>query len=175
MKNRTTFIQHFFLTLLILLVSSDDLFAQKKSTNADYVENILLVKLKPEYATFLTNNNSIERIKNAIAPIEFIDYSKTFPSIQAPITAGHVDLSLIYTFTFSRIQKADLPTLATTLMTLGIFEYVELKYIHNQQALFYPNDPNVPIYQQNYLGRMGAFKAWSIEQGNPNEIGRAHV
>ena len=170
MKNRTTFIQHFFLTLLILLVSSDDLFAQKKSTNADYVENILLVKLKPEYATFLTNNNSIERIKNAIAPIEFIDYSKTFPSIQAPITAGHVDLSLIYTFTFSRIQKADLPTLATTLMTLGIFEYVELKYIHNQQALFYPNDPNVPIYQQNYLGRMGAFKAWSIEQGNPNVV-----
>lgn len=170
MKNRSLFIFPFFLTLLILLVSSTSLFAQKKSIHADYAENILLAKLKPESATLFTTNSFIEHIQNVIAPVVLIEYTKTFPTIQAPTTTGHVDLSLIYTLTFSGVQKTDLSAVAATLMTLEAFEYVELKYIHNQQAIFYPNDPNVPIYQQNYLGRMGAFKAWAIEQGNSNVV-----
>lgn len=170
MKNRIPFTYPFFLALLILLVSSNGLFAQKKSITADYVEHILLAKLKPESATLFNTSSSIERIQNTIAPVVLIDYTKTFPTIQAPTTAGHVDLSLVYTLTFSGVQKTDLPALAATLMATDAFEYVELKYIHNQQAIFYPNDPNVPIYQQKYLGRMGAFQAWAIEQGNPNVV-----
>jgi serine protease len=170
MKNRFLFTYHFPLMFFILLFSTNELFAQKKSVAADYAENILLAKLKPEFAALFNSNASISTIKNAIAPITLIHYTKTFPTVQAPSIEGHVDLSLVYTLTFSGVQKTDLPALATTLMTTTIFEYVELKYIHNQQAIFYPNDPNVPIYQQNYLGRMGAFQAWAIEQGNPNVV-----
>ena len=170
MKNRYLFVPHILLTLFILIVGSCSLFAQKKSIHADYAENILLAKLKPEYSNFLINSNSIELIKNIIAPGVLIDYSKTFPTLQAPTVKEHVDLSLVYTLIFSGVNKIDLPALATTLMATDVFEYVELKYILDQQAIFYPNDPNVPIYQQNYLGRMGAFKAWAIEQGNPNVV-----
>ncbi|HSY62870.1 MAG TPA: hypothetical protein VK796_13390, partial [Cytophaga sp.] len=170
MKNRFLFTYYFSLMLFILLFSTHELFAQKKSVTADYTENILLAKLKPEFASLFNSNASISTIKNTIAPIALINYTKSFPTAQTPSIEGHVDLSLVYTLTFSGVQKADLPALATTLMSTTFFEYVELKYIHNQQAIFYPNDPNVPIYQQNYLGRMGAFQAWAIEQGNPNVV-----
>ncbi len=154
----------------MLLLSCNSLFAQKKSSNADYAENILLVKLKPQSVSFFTDKTSIDQIKNTIAPAALINYTRTFPNIQAPTMEGHVDLSLVYTLTFSEISKADLPALAATLMTLDAFEYVELKYIHNQQAIFYPNDPYVPLFQQKYLARMGAIQAWAIEQGDPNVI-----
>lgn len=170
MKNRTLFIYPFLLTLFVLQLSVSELFAQKKAINADYTENVLLAKLKPQSVAFFANNVSIDRIKTTITPVAFIDYSKTFPTAKTPTVEGHVDLSLVYTLTFSEISKADLPALAATLMTLDVFEYVELKYIHNQQSIFYPNDPLMPIRQQNYLARMGAFQAWAIEQGNPNVV-----
>jgi len=156
--------------ILLLIASRYTAFAQKKSAAADYEANILLVKVKPEYRDYFNDKTNIDQLKTAIAPTILTDYFRTFPTIAPPTQAGHTDLTRIYTLTFSGKEKTDLPAFARSLMSLGIFEYAELKYIQNQHAAYYPNDPGVVSNYQNFLGRMMAYEAWAIEQGDPNLI-----
>jgi serine protease len=155
--------------ILLLITGGNNAFAQKKSA-ADYEANVLLVKVKPEYKDYFTDQTNIEQFKAAIAPTLLTDYFRTFPTIAPPTQVGHIDLTRIYTLTFSGKEKSDLPAFTRSLMGLGIFEYVELKYIQNLHAAFYPNDPGVTLNYQNFLGRMMAYEAWAIEQGDPNLI-----
>lgn len=158
-------------SLLLLFFGFGVAVAQKNTPKADFEADILLVKLKPEYASIFIEPTSINALKNFIAPVQLISYTKTFPNCSPPTESNHVDLTRIYTLTFSDIKKEDLPNLTKQLLGYGSFEYVELDYIHHQQAsYFYPNDPAVTGHNQNYLGRMQAYEAWAIEQGDPNVV-----
>ncbi len=170
MKNNILLHHHFLYCMLILLVSSNTLFAQKKSDNARYVDNVLHVKLKIEFAEAATNVTQLEEIKKTIAPFQLLSIKRTYPGIEKPNNPEHVDLSRIYTLSFSNIEHNKLPTIIPLLLNTHFFEYVEMQYIKEQQAQFYPNDPKIPVFQQNYLSRMGAFEAWEIEKGNPNVV-----
>jgi serine protease len=156
--------------ILFLIFSSLNVYAQKKAVPADFEANILLIKVKPEFITFFKDANSVETFKIKIAPAILKTVSKTFPGIEAPTEPDHVDLSRIYTISLEGKTKEELPSFARLVMSFGYFDYVELNYIQEKQAEFYPNDPAVTSGNQHYLGRMGAYKAWAIEQGNPNVV-----
>jgi serine protease len=170
MKHVSLVIHQIFFSLVLIVFSGGILFAQKKSIQADYVSDMLLVKVKPAYKTFFNSQENIATLSAFIAPTVLSNYARTFPTLLAPTDSNHTDLTRIYTLTFSGKEKADLPLFAQSLLSLGIFEYVELKYIQTQQATFYPNDPAITTNQYKYLYRMGAFKAWAIEQGSPSVI-----
>jgi serine protease len=170
MKNRMLGYRHFFYCILLVFASSNTLFAQKKALNATYKDNIILVKFKIEFGTGTTNIAQLEEIKKSIAPFQLLSIKKTYPGIDKPINPDHIDLSRIYTLTFSTITHDQLPNVIPLLLSTQFFEYVEVEYIKEQQAIFYPNDPEIPIYQQKYLSRMSAFAAWEIEKGNPNVV-----
>ena len=170
MKHVSLTMHGLFLSLLLFVFSGGMLFAQKKSIQADYVSNILLVKVKPTHKTFFDTKDNVATFTNFIAPTILSNYARTFPTLVAPTDSTHTDLTRIYTLTFSAKEKSELPALAQFVFSFGIFEYVELKYIQTQQATFYPNDPAVTTNQNKYLDRMGAFKAWAIEQGSPNIV-----
>ncbi len=171
MKHLSKNVLNHTLALLLLLYSSIFSLAQKKSTQADYEENIIVVKVKPEYANYFLDKKNIEVFQTSIAPVVLTNYSRTFPNVTAPTKAGHIDLTRVYTLTFTGKEKADLPAFTQTIMGMGFFEYAELKYIQTQHAIFYPNDPGVDsLGYENYLGRMMAYQAWGIEQGDTNVV-----
>jgi len=169
MKRATRFCICFSYLFLLLFLSPGEVFAQKNTPKTDFEADVLLVKLKPEFETFFNETQSIDLLRNFIAPTQIISYSKTFPNCSPPTEPGHVDLTHIYTLTFSGIEKKDLPDLAKQILGYGYFVYVELDYIQHQQTTFYPNDPAV-VASQKYLGRMQAYEAWAIEQGNTNVV-----
>ncbi len=96
--------------------------------------------------------------------------------------AGKVDLSLIGELEFA--ETANVPGLCRQLMATGQFEYVEPRMIYKTAgdppanwadilpslALppFTPNDPMVA--QQWHLGKIKAFDAWDIQQGDTSVL-----
>lgn len=157
-------------SILLLFFGLGVAVAQKNAPKPDFEADVLLVKLKPEYSDLFRDKTSIDLLKEFIAPVQLNSYTKTFPGAAPPGKPDHTDLTSIYTLTFSNSKKEELPNLAKQLHGYGYFEYVELDYIHQQQTYFYPNDPAVTGANQNYLGRMQAYEAWAIEQGNPNVV-----
>ncbi len=170
MKHLTTVNIKYLTGILFFIFSCLNVYAQKKSIPADFEANILFIKLKPDFSTFFNNSNSVRTFQEKISPVILKDVYKTFPGIETPTEPNHVDLSRIYTITFEGKPKEELLSFSRLLMSFGYFDYVELKYIQEKQAEFYPNDPAVTSNNQHYLGRMGVYKAWAIEQGNPNVI-----
>lgn len=156
--------------LIVLFLVGPYAFSQKPKKQATYEKDILLVKIKLEFIDLVKTTHYLTEINDLIQPAKLISVQQTYPGIEKPTQPNHIDLSRIYTLTFQGIDYNSLPTIIPKLSQTMYFEYVELKYIQEQQALFYPNDPQVPIYQQNYLDRMGAFKAWAIQKGDPSVI-----
>ncbi|MBC7450277.1 MAG: serine protease, partial [Cytophagales bacterium] len=158
--------------LFLITAYNFSLFAQKKSTDSDYLPDVLIVKLKPANSAYFSDALSLEGFNILITPIKAEKIIRLFPNSTPPSQKGHVDLTRIYSITFSNIEKSALPDFAKQLKSYGAFEYVELHYIDQQHAaVFVPNEPAAAINDyQRYLSRMQAYEAWAIEKGNPNVV-----
>ncbi|MGN6648316.1 MAG: S8 family serine peptidase, partial [Cytophaga sp.] len=170
MKKIYISITFFSYSLILLLFSLSTVYAQNNSPKADFEADILLVKVKTEYRDFFNDTAAVHLLQNFISPVKIISAKKTFPNCTPPAEADHVDLTRIYTVSFSGIEKKNLANLSRLIQGYGYFDYVQLKYIQTQHAVFYPNDPGIAAGYQNYLGRMKAYEAWAIEKGDPNLV-----
>ncbi|MCU0438865.1 MAG: S8 family serine peptidase [Raineya sp.] len=102
---------------------------------------------------------------------------RAFPKHQAPDAKAKsksgmplVDLSRIYYVNL----KNDISVEQALAILKGdkTLEYVSP--IHIPQPLFMPNDPSItstdPDFSQYYLGKIKAYEAWDIQQGNPSTV-----
>ena len=140
-------------------------------TRADMIEGTIIFKLKPEYRG-VAKVSAIENQKlNAVlAAMGTTKVNKKFPSKTAPSVERNasgmkmVDLSLIYQVEFT--SKEPVEKLANALLRTGLVEYAEPKYL--PKLLFTPNDPT--IGNQYFLGKIQAYAAWDIQQGDTNVV-----
>ncbi len=110
----------------------------------DYLENTIIIKVKPEYRS----NCSDTKIENLIfnklfAELGGTDLKKVFPFVKAPQREvnergeHYADLTLIYQFSYS--SAVGLEKAINIIGAAGIFQYVEPYYI--PKVSYTPNDP----------------------------------
>ena len=146
--------------------------AQNSNTLPDFLPDVLMIKVKPQYVSYLKESENIEKLNNLLKPAKVVSVRQMFPKSKAPSKKGQPDLSRIYAVTISGIDKSALKTFAQKVKSTGFFEYAEVKYIEKHQAImFVPNDPVAKVdSSQRYLSRMKAYEGWAIEQGDTNVI-----
>ncbi len=167
------------ITFIFLLAFSVSFFAQSvekfdqsqlKNLEAgkDYLEQKLIIKLRDSYRHVFETKGSgpfEHRFQNINVLVE-----KMFPYKIAPTemrnALGHplVDLSLIYTITFSENLKME--DVMAQLNKTDLFEYVEPYII--PQLLYTPNDPF--FSNQYYIDKIKANDAWDINKGDTNFV-----
>ncbi len=132
---------------------------------------VLVIKVKSQYKNSCTATGIQDaRVSNALRMVQSSELSKKFPQAESPAASVNrhgkktTDLSLMYQVSFSNaipMHKA-----IATLMASGLLEYAEPLYIHNFD--YTPNDPS--IASQYYLGKINAYNAWDVNQGDTNVV-----
>jgi subtilisin family serine protease/PKD repeat protein len=165
-KNRLRAVYILLFTLLLHHYS----FATDQS-GGNIEPNLVIVKLKESNRDYFSNPILVEGLKKATAPYLITQYRQPYPNAKLPTQKGHVDLTLIWYIYFSNLPSNKVDSVITNLNSSGYFEYVEPKYIENNQSLSVPNDPLAQVNgPMRYISRMQAYEAWAIEQGDPNVI-----
>ncbi|MFN8415146.1 MAG: S8 family serine peptidase [Cytophagaceae bacterium] len=133
--------------------------------------NIVIVKLKESNRDYFNTPYLLEGLTKATAPYQITQYRQPYPNSKLPTQKGHVDLTLIWYIYFSNLPTTKVDSVITNLSSSGYFDYVEPKYIENNQSLSVPNDPLAQVNgPMRYIERMQAYEAWDVEQGNSNVI-----
>ncbi|GGK78004.1 S8/S53 family peptidase [Rufibacter glacialis] len=133
----------------------------------------LVYKLKASAASATAKSAGSSAVQEVVQRIATTKPEQKFPQATPLAQAksskkGAVDLSLIYqlryapTQTFEQVKKQ--------LLSTGQVEYVEPLYLH--APLFVPSDPQADSVSggQNYLKRIGAYKAWDITKGDTTVV-----
>lgn len=140
-------------------------------TNKNIEPNLIIVKLKESHRSYFNDPILVEGLKKATEPYFITQYRQPYPNAKLPTQKGHIDLTLIWYVYFSNLPSDKIDSVITHLKSSGYFDYVEPKYIENNQSLSIPNDPlaqtNGPM---RYIERMQAYQAWDINQGDANVI-----
>jgi len=110
----------------------------------DYLENTIIIKVKPEYRS-ICSATKIENVifNNLFTELGGTDLKKVFPFVKAPQREvnergeRYADLTLIYQFSYS--SAVGLEKAINKIGAAGIFQYVEPYYI--PKVSYTPNDP----------------------------------
>lgn len=143
----------------------------KGISEADYVAGKIVFKVNPDYRSFCSSTGvGSQTLNNALYSLSCTSVAKVFPGHQIPEQEKNslgmklADLSLIYYATIDpslSIEKS-----INLLMASGILEYAEPCYINHTR--FTPSDPQ--IGQQYFLGKIQAYTAWGIQQGDTSVV-----
>ncbi len=175
---------------LLLCLSWQCISAQGQNLRpaTNYKLGIVIFKLLPEYReALIAEGGKPQTYRLADATLQNLCETQGSFSVKALYpqhwgrAAGKVDMSLIGELQFA--ETADVPTLCRRLMATGRFEYVEPRMIFRTAGSlpehvgepvpptfppFTPNDPMVG--QQWHLGKIKAFDAWDVEQGDTSVL-----
>ncbi len=142
------------------------------STSHDYIKNTIILKIKPEYASFCKSKHLDLPVINAVfQQLGVNSLEKKFPAIRPPAQKTNLqgqqyaDLSRIYEITY--LASENIEQAINRLMATGMIEYAQPHYI--MKPLDYvPDDPL--IANQYHLGLIGAFGAWDMVKGDSNMV-----
>ncbi|HPS25988.1 MAG TPA: S8 family serine peptidase [Bacteroidales bacterium] len=142
------------------------------SSSHDYINNTIILKIKPEYASFCKNNHFDLPVLNTVFQqlgVSLVE--KKFPAILPPAQKHNLqgqkyaDLSRIYEISY--LTSENIEQAINLLMATGTIEYAQPHYI--MKPLDYlPDDPL--IANQYHLGLIGAFGAWNMVKGDSNMV-----
>jgi len=143
----------------------------KGVTTADLQPGIIVFKLKSEHrAQARTNGFDLQSLNTVLSQIGATDIQKVFPAKTAPAVERNasgqkmVDLSLIYQIQYD--QAIQIEKAVSSILRTGLVEYAEPKFL--PRLFFNPNDPNLGL--QYHLGKIQAYTAWDIEQGDTSVV-----
>jgi serine protease len=146
-------------------------FLQPGVTTADYAANTIIFKVKPAYRTYCSESAiNIPAFQKLLVGMNTIRVNKIYPRHTPPAQLTNelgqkfVDLSLIYELQYA--SNADLIKSINSIINSGIVEYAEPKFIPT--VSFIPNDPQ--LGNQSFLGKIQAYDAWDIVQGDTNTV-----
>lgn len=159
-------------------------FKMPKSVNeGDYLPNIVIVKVKPEYrANCRTSSiNNLLPLQDFMNEIGTENLEKIFPNHTSPgrtvnaLGENLVDLSQIYSFHYNK-RSYSLETVINKLLSLGYFEYAQPWYVPKLNMLaapYMPNDPNLNKQyhlQGNVVGSVNTLDAWGVTKGSASVV-----
>ncbi len=168
-----------FLTTFLILITVCGLSAQKSTPSSDqiitneYMENTIIIKVKPTFATFCSNSKIDHPLFNSLAiAIGVNNLHKKFPFDKTPekpfntIGQAYADLSLVYELNYTsglQIEKA-----ISKLLLSNILVYAEPHYI--PKLSYNPNDPLANSTNQYHLLTINAFNAWGVNKGDSSVV-----
>lgn len=139
--------------------------------NPRYLSQTVILKIKPEYASYCSEDEITHpEIKKILNSFGIESLSKKHPQSIPPLKTHNdqgiklIDLSLIYKFKYT--SNEDPKVIGSKMMSSGFFEYSEPYFL--QQPLFNPNDPE--IGSQYHHTNIKAFEAWDVAQGDTNIV-----
>ncbi len=162
---------------LLLTLSSVSLPAQSKlppqkfslpenTVSADYLNGLLLAKLKPEYRGMAASANGARTSSLPDVTIRpLTNPMMTRRSQEARAREFNIDLSL-----YVRLHippAADIEKRINELYATGFFEIIEPSYVDRMDVT--PNDP-LAAGNQYYLSLIRAYEAWDITQGDTQTV-----
>lgn len=140
-------------------------------TSEDMVPGTIIFKLKPEFRNQArVDGITNDRLNEVLAAQGITTVKKKFPAKQAPASERNaigqklVDLSLIYEAKYSGNQSVE--KIVNAILRTGLVQYAEPKYL--PKLLYTTNDPNTG--NQYFLGKIQAYAAWDISQGDTNVV-----
>ncbi|MDB5274481.1 MAG: in-like serine protease [Chitinophagaceae bacterium] len=183
---RFTFLGLFF-SMLLLVGTSLRAQQQRPTFQYDYkthkvigekskgkLENTVIVKLKPAYATFLEQHNNT--IKDLLYPLDLLSINPLFKNkvknkSTQPAKEDTIQLELIYVLHYQP-SSMDMDGTIRFLKGLGYFQYVEPYFTPAPATPYYTNDTEAQPGGAQYfhINRVQAFDAWNIQKGDPNII-----
>lgn len=158
---------------IVLFFMFCGLSAQSLNFNNDslYYPKTLILKLNKSAKNLqFSNGINSEQFNYYLNKILVSEFIRVFPyhsSPDSPINESGdslVDLSLFYQLKYQADIHENI--LINKLKLIGIFEYVERRPINS--LLFTPNDSY--LGSQYYPGKVKAFDAWDIEEGDSNIV-----
>lgn len=170
--------------LLLFLFFANELYSQQKYTRQhftmpqgitenDYLPRTIILKVKPEYRQFCSEEKiNIPELKNIFSSVQVENILKKFPHSPLPETLRNergeklIDLSLLYELTYTAAVSEE--EVINRLLATQKLEYAELHIIHHLS--FTPNDPGLSEAGHYFLGKINAYNAWDIAQGDTNIV-----
>ncbi|MFM7021700.1 MAG: S8 family serine peptidase [Flavobacteriales bacterium] len=141
------------------------------SQEAQYLERTLIVKVKQDFRSYCSKTGvqypGLSQFLDKIKTQEFVKIYPQHVEMHKNYTRNGVaftDLSLIYRLKYN--ENVPLEKVIAGLLNIGIFEYAEPSYIFTPLGV--PNDPG--ISNQWHLGKIKAYEAWDITQGDTNVV-----
>lgn len=140
-------------------------------TDGDYIPGTIIYKLKAGPALQIRGGAGLPLLEEAFSRLGIQSSQRIYPSHQTPSDlrmqqeARCTDLSGIYECVYT--GGASIETAVNTLLSTGLIEYAQPRYIVTPMS-YVPNDPmNVNQY---HLVNMKMFDAWDIERGDTNIV-----
>ena len=136
----------------------------KNRENSQYLPNRVIIKLMPQASPSLSKSGfGIAAIDKILSHISGASAVQLFPAAPAALRPDDVDLSLMYTVSYS--SPNDPFTLAEQLSRLPDVQYAEPWFIYPlTQGAFTPDDS---LYSQQWsLQKVKAPEAWNISRGD---------
>lgn len=153
---------------LVFLLSAFVLFSQEKSVQDSFFEDLIIIKVKPEYRdVFKTDKGFL----NLMSKSNMMNIRRKFPTTKPPDKKFNdrgemlVDLSLIYELEFG--QYVDVFGIISVLNKYDFIDYAEPLY--HVDLLYIPDDP-LNQTNQYWLDNIQAYDAWSIHKGDTNIV-----
>ncbi|HRY32907.1 MAG TPA: S8 family peptidase [Bacteroidales bacterium] len=162
-----------FLTALMLLCFplARQALAQEEGRERNIPGRSLVLKVKESHASMLDMlSGKGKGLAQLVPSTTDMPFTRIFPHHKPPSEADLkrqprlVDLSRLYRLEVQ--TETSLPLLINRLMFTNLFEYVEIAPV--PQALFIPDDEK--LGSQYYLGRIRAFEAWDLCEGDSGVI-----
>jgi subtilisin family serine protease len=135
----------------------------KNRENSQYLPDRVIIKLMPQAVPSLSKSAfGIAAIDRILSQTAGVSAARLFPAAPAAMQSDGVDLSLMYTVSYS--TPNDPFTLAEELSRLSEVQYAEPWFIYPlAQTTFTPNDS---LYNQQWsLQKIKAPAAWNLTQG----------
>ncbi len=151
------------LSVLFLLISGG--YAQQLDTDLSYVPDAIIVQFLPgniplspviQNGIAITGIAEVDELNHQLAVIEMK------PLFPGAVEHGEIEMAGYYRFTF--VGESGLEEALSAYNNLAVVNIAEPVAIH--RVNFYPNDP----YRSSQwaLGRIDAYQAWDITQGDPD-------
>lgn len=138
-------------------------------TESDYLTKTIIVKVKPEFRDYCSAEKiNIPEVETILQNAGTTSFRKKYPFSPAPEKEKNergeklVDLSLIYEFSY----LAEIPEeeVINQLYATNKFKYAELHIL--DKLTFTPNDPGLSETGSYFLGKINAYNAWNVSQGD---------
>jgi len=142
-------------------------------TAKDYMAGTIVVKVKPEFRNTI-NDIAISNgaVQAAFSTLQVSSFEKRFPHSDPPEReynswgAKLADLTRIYEIHYS--ATTGIEDAISKLIALGVFEYVEPRYI--DRITYSPNDPDTSTNQRYWLTTIHAYQAFDITKGDTGVV-----
>ncbi|HDP99972.1 MAG TPA: hypothetical protein ENN22_12415, partial [bacterium] len=146
-------VKYVYVFLCLMLMTENSAASDERRSDIFPVKpGVVVAKLKPDIELFLLKN----KLSRPAARVPFTAIDRLFPSHD-----HHPAMSKIYHIHFS--ETVSPKEVALELISTGLFEYVEPRYLATVVATF-PIDSL--LQHQFYLEQMDLFKAWDFQRGS---------